>query len=101
LQCTSSFIHFPYTTLFRSYPKSLLNFNKIYKDGKIFFMEENYRSSKNIVSICNKFIQHNTLRYDKNIYTNNSYIEPINIVKVKSDRKSTRLNSSHVSISYA
>ncbi|HLR21472.1 MAG TPA: ATP-dependent helicase [Tissierellaceae bacterium] len=67
-----------------AYPKSLLNFNKIYKDGKIFFMEENYRSSKNIVSICNKFIQHNTLRYDKNIYTNNSYIEPINIVKVKS-----------------
>lgn len=67
-----------------AYPKSLLNFDKLYKNGKIFFMEENYRSSKNIVSICNQFIKANTLRYKKNIYTHNPHIEPINIVKVKS-----------------
>ncbi len=46
-------------------------------------MEENYRSSRNIVSICNKFIKQNTLRYDKNIFTKNKFIEPVNIVKVK------------------
>lgn len=67
-----------------AYPKNLLNFKDIYKDGRIFFMEENYRSSKNIVSICNKFIEYNSLRYDKTIYTNNPYVEPINIVKVNS-----------------
>ena len=67
-----------------AYPKGLLNFNKIFPEGKIFFMEENYRSSKNIVSVCNKFIKMNTLRYNKTISTKNSFIEPINIVKVNS-----------------
>lgn len=67
-----------------AYPKGLLNFNKIYSNGKLFFMEQNYRSSKNIVSVCNQFIKKNTLRYNKNISTDNSYIEPINIIKVNS-----------------
>lgn len=67
-----------------AYPKGLLNFNKIYSNGKLFFMEQNYRSSKNIVSVCNQFIKKNTLRYSKNISTDNSYIEPINIIKVNS-----------------
>lgn len=67
-----------------AYPKGLLNFNKIYSNGKLFFMEQNYRSSKNIVSVCNQFIKKNTLRYSKNISTDNSYVEPINIIKVNS-----------------
>lgn len=65
-------------------PKGLLNFKHIYPDGKIFFMEKNYRSSKNIVAICNKFIASNTLRYDKTISTDNNFLEPINIIKVNS-----------------
>lgn len=64
-------------------PKGLLNFKEIFTDGKIFFMEKNYRSSKNIVSVCNKFIRSNTLRYDKTISTDNDFVEPINIVKVE------------------
>lgn len=67
-----------------AYPKGLLNFNKIFPNGKLFFMEENYRSSKNIVSVCNRFIKKNTLRYNKSICTENKFIEPINIVKVNS-----------------
>ncbi|MDR7870626.1 MAG: ATP-dependent helicase [Tissierellaceae bacterium] len=67
-----------------AYPKGLLDFKKHFKDGKIYFMEKNYRSSKNIVSICNKFIKSNTQRYDKNIFTDNKHIEPINIVKLNS-----------------
>lgn len=64
-------------------PKGLLNFKERFPAGKIFFMEKNYRSSKNIVSVCNKFISSNTLRYDKTISTDNDFIEPINIVKVE------------------
>lgn len=65
-----------------AYPKALLDFNQQFKNGKIFFMEKNYRSSKNIVTICNKFIKTNSLRYKKEIVTPNLSIEPINIVKV-------------------
>lgn len=70
-----------------AYPKGLLDFNKVYKDGKIFFMERNYRSSKNIVTVCNKFIKKNKLRYNKDIITENPLCEPINIVKVNSMAK--------------
>lgn len=67
-----------------AYPKGLLNFTNEYEDGKLYYMEENYRSTKNIVSTCNKFIKTNKSRYNKEIVTNNDFLEPINIVKVKS-----------------
>lgn len=67
-----------------AYPQGLLNFNRQYDNGKIFFMEQNYRSSKNIVSVCNNFIKSNNIRYEKNIFTDNSHVEPINIIKVNS-----------------
>lgn len=66
-----------------AFPKGLLEFNKEYTKGKLFFMEKNYRSTKNIVSICNRFIKSNKQRYNKNISTDNDFLEPINIVKVK------------------
>ncbi|HHV38541.1 MAG TPA: ATP-dependent helicase [Tepidimicrobium sp.] len=66
-----------------AYPKGLFEFKNIYQNIKLFYMEQNYRSSKNIVSVSNEFIKQNTLRYDKNIFTKNLYIEPVNIVKLK------------------
>ncbi|NLC02781.1 MAG: ATP-dependent helicase, partial [Tissierellia bacterium] len=50
----------------------------------LFFMENNYRSSKNIVSSSNKLIANNKIRYNKKIITDNGFLEPINIIKVKS-----------------
>ena len=31
-----------------AYPKGLFEFNKIYKDGRVFYMEQNYRSTKTL-----------------------------------------------------
>lgn len=67
-----------------AYPQSLFEFKTIYTNAQLFFMEENYRSSKNIVSVSNNFIKKNTLRYIKNIFTKNLAIEPISIVKFNS-----------------
>ena len=67
-----------------AYPQALFQFKTVYPDAKLFFMEENYRSSKNIVSVSNNFIKKNTLRYFKNISTENPSIEPISIVKFNS-----------------
>ena len=66
-----------------AYPKYLLNFKRDYKNARLYYMEKNYRSTKNIVSICNKFIKSNKNRYDKNIETDNEPEEPISIVRVK------------------
>ncbi len=70
-----------------AYPKGLLDFNLTYPKGRVFFMEQNYRSSKNIVSLSNKFIKANTSRYNKDIFTANGYQEPISIVKVDNTDK--------------
>ncbi|AFS77703.1 ATP-dependent DNA helicase, UvrD/REP family [Gottschalkia acidurici 9a] len=66
-----------------AYPEDLLVFDKKYPKAKVFFMEENYRSTKNIVSVCNSFIKQNKSRYDKSLFTNNQSIEPVTITKLK------------------
>lgn len=66
-----------------AFPKGLLNFNKDFSNAKLFYMEENFRSTKNIVNLSNKFIKQNTLRYDKNLYTNNKAIRPIQVIKAE------------------
>lgn len=65
-----------------AYPSALIDFKKVYPDAKIFYMEENFRSSENIVSICNSFIKQNTIRYDKNLFTKNNSLSPVTVVKL-------------------
>ncbi|WP_242620489.1 ATP-dependent helicase [Senegalia massiliensis] len=70
-----------------AYPEYLLSFEKKYSHSKKFFMEQNYRSSSNIVDTSNKFITNNTIRYNKNLYTENSEESPVTIIKFKDEKK--------------
>jgi DNA helicase-2/ATP-dependent DNA helicase PcrA len=67
-----------------AYPKQLLEFNKIYPNGTVYYLKENYRSSKNIVDASYSFISKNLNRYDKDIFTKNPYKSPVKILKFKS-----------------
>lgn len=49
-------------------PSYLLNFKKSYPHAETLFMEQNYRSSKDIVNVSNKFIKRNKNRYEKHVY---------------------------------
>lgn len=62
-------------------PAYLLNFKQVYPDARILFMEQNYRSSKNIVEVANQFIQSNKNRYKKNMFTENPHRDPIKVVR--------------------
>lgn len=53
-------------------PSYLLNFKQVYPDANILYMEQNYRSSKEIVTVANQFIKRNKQRYDKNMFTENA-----------------------------
>lgn len=64
-------------------PDELLNLKTYYKDLKIYYMNENFRSSKNIVNISNIFIGQNENRFKKTIITNNSWNTPVSLIKVK------------------
>jgi DNA helicase II / ATP-dependent DNA helicase PcrA len=58
-------------------PQYLLDFKKVYPDAVILKMEQNYRSSKDIVEVANQFIKQNKNRYEKNMFTENPAHKPI------------------------
>lgn len=51
--------------------RNILNFEKDYKDAKVVLMEENYRSTSNILNVANNIIKNNKQRKEKNLWTNN------------------------------
>jgi DNA helicase-2/ATP-dependent DNA helicase PcrA len=66
----------------------LLNFKETYhKNGKVLFMEQNFRCSKNIVMVADEFIKGNKVRYKKNIFTENPIGEPIQFVSASNEFK--------------
>jgi DNA helicase-2/ATP-dependent DNA helicase PcrA len=58
-------------------PSYLLNFKKVYPGAVIWYMEQNYRSSKDIVDTAGAFIKRNKHRYNKNMFTQNPLHKPI------------------------
>lgn len=70
-----------------AFPEELLNFNKTYPNAKVLFMEENFRSTQDIVQTASEFIKNNYIRYKKNIFTRNPKGEPVEIVRLKDDKE--------------
>lgn len=50
---------------------NLLRFEKDYPETKIVLLEENYRSTQNILTAANQVIAKNKQRHEKNLFTNN------------------------------
>ena len=51
--------------------KNILSFEKDYPNAKIVLLEENYRSTQNILEAANEVIKKNKYRPDKNLFTRN------------------------------
>ena len=49
--------------------KNFLTFDKIYKNCKVFKLEQNYRSTKNILETASGLISHNSNRVGKNLWS--------------------------------
>ncbi len=60
---------------------NILNFEKDYPNAKIFKLEENYRSTKNIIEAASHVIGHNTERRDKQLWTKNETGELIGVLE--------------------
>jgi DNA helicase-2/ATP-dependent DNA helicase PcrA len=54
-------------------------FEKDYPEAKIVTLEQNYRSTKNIIEAANKVIEKNIYRVPKNLFTENKKGEKINL----------------------
>ncbi|GBF75090.1 hypothetical protein PA598K_03472 [Paenibacillus sp. 598K] len=60
-------------------PAYLLRFREVYPEARILYMEQNYRSSEDIVRVAARFIERNRQRYPKQMHTANPSAEPIRI----------------------
>ncbi|BAV94523.1 ATP-dependent helicase [Ichthyobacterium seriolicida] len=61
--------------------QNILNFKTDYKDVSVFNLEQNYRSTKNIVGAANSIIKNNTEQLDKNIWSDNNSGEKLGVFK--------------------
>ncbi|MCX6738677.1 MAG: UvrD-helicase domain-containing protein [Candidatus Parcubacteria bacterium] len=59
--------------------KNILHFEKDYPGAKVVLLEENYRSTQNILSAANSVIQKNKIRVPKNLFTKSAGGEKISI----------------------
>lgn len=59
--------------------KNILSFEKDYPNATIVLLEENYRSTKNILEAANEIIKKNKYRPDKNLFTKNGLGEKIGL----------------------
>lgn len=50
-----------------AYPQALTEFDKVYPYAKVLYMEQNYRSTRQIVEVADAFIQKNTNRRPKHM----------------------------------
>ena len=75
---------------------NILNFQKDFPDSKLFRLEQNYRSTKNIVNAANSIIENNQKRLKKNVWTNNELGEKISVNKLLTDGEEGRFVASSI-----
>lgn len=71
--------------------QNILNFKKDYPDFKLFKLEQNYRSTKNIVEAANSVISRNIDQIKKDVWTDNHEGELLKVVRTLTDNEEGKL----------
>ena len=66
--------------------RNILDFEQHYPAVTTVRLEQNYRSTKNILAVADSLIQHNTQRKHKQIWTENEMGEPVRSVACRDER---------------
>jgi DNA helicase-2/ATP-dependent DNA helicase PcrA len=66
--------------------RNILNFEKDYKGCTVIKLEQNYRSTKNILDAAHSVISHNSQRSDKKLWTASGAGSPVQVVQVSGER---------------
>jgi DNA helicase-2/ATP-dependent DNA helicase PcrA len=70
--------------------ENILQFKKDYDDVKVVKLEQNYRSSQNIIHVANEVIKNNEGQIQKNLWTENKEGEKICLVRTMTDNDEGR-----------
>ena len=76
--------------------QNILNFKNDYPDYKLFKLEQNYRSTQNIVDAANSVIKNNQDQIFKNVWTENESGERIRVLKASSDNEEGMLVANRI-----
>jgi DNA helicase-2/ATP-dependent DNA helicase PcrA len=67
--------------------ENILQFQKDYDDVKVVMLEQNYRSTQNIINVANEVIKNNKGQIPKNLWTDNAGGEKIRLVRMMTDNE--------------
>lgn len=71
--------------------QNILNFKSDYTDAQTFKLEENYRSTQNIVNAANSIIKHNKEQIEKNVFTSNPEGNCIKVHRAATDNEEGKI----------
>ena len=74
--------------------ENILNFRKDYPDFTLYKLEQNYRSTKNIVEAANSIIKNNKDQIHKSVWTENQDGNKIKVIRTPTDNEEGRTISS-------
>jgi DNA helicase-2/ATP-dependent DNA helicase PcrA len=75
---------------------NILNFKKDYPDAKTVSLEQNYRSTQNIVNAANVVISKNVQQFKKNVFSENEEGEKIKVYRSLSDADEANFVASNI-----
>lgn len=76
---------------------NILNFSKDFPEAKIIKLEQNYRSTKQILDVASNLIMNNNHRHQKSLWSENTTGERVKVIACESDRIEARLIASMIS----
>jgi len=76
--------------------QNILNFEKDYPDLNVFKLEQNYRSTQNIVNIANSIIAKNKNQLKKDVFSKNETGDKIKIMRAFSDNEEGKIVAENI-----
>lgn len=70
--------------------RNIMNFQSDFPNAKIIKLEQNYRSTANILGASNALIQNNTAQHKKELWTQGEEGEALTVLQLESDREEAR-----------
>lgn len=76
--------------------QNILNFEKDYPDLKVFKLEQNYRSTQNIVNVANSIIANNKDQLKKHVFSEKESGDKIKVMRAFSDNEEGKMVSEEI-----
>jgi len=81
--------------------QNILNFEKDYPDLNVFKLEQNYRSTQNIVEVANSVIANNKNQLQKTVFSEKEQGEKIKVLRAFSDNEEGKIVAENIAQTHA